>query len=86
MAYYYRVNNKFEKDDRLEITLPTAEFDVVFNGTDRIETPIGELDAYVFTSEPPKFELWLSTDGRYIPLKIKHPGTLGYSLVIESID
>lgn len=85
LAYYYRVNNRFEKEDRLKITLPTAEFDVIFDGTEKIETPIGELDAYVFRSDPPKFELWLSTDGKYIPLKIKNPGTLGYSLVIDSI-
>ena len=86
LAYYCRVKEDFNKGDRFKITLPTLDFEVIFTGLETIETKLGEYRAYAFTSEPPKFNLWLSADENRIPLKIKHPGTFGYSLVIKSID
>ncbi|MBU1147312.1 MAG: DUF3108 domain-containing protein, partial [Candidatus Omnitrophica bacterium] len=86
LAYYYRVNNTFNKGDKFNITLPTFDFEVTFNGIEAVKTPLGEFQAYTFTSDPPKFKLWLSLDERKIPLKIENPSMLGYSLVIRSID
>jgi len=86
LAYFYRVKKAFNENERTKIALPTVDFDVMFSGIEAIKTPMGEYRAYVFTSEPPRFRLWLSADEKRIPLKIKNPGTLGYSLVIRSID
>ena len=86
LTYYCRIQPDFSKVDRLKITLPTADFEVMFDGIETIETPMGEYRAYAFTSEPPEFKFWLGTDKDRIPLKIHNPGKLGYSLIIESID
>jgi hypothetical protein len=86
LTYYYRSLKDFIPGERFKIALPTVDFEVIFKGIETIDTPCGEYSAYAFTSEPPRFKLWLSTDERRIPLKIENPGTLGYSLVIEAIE
>ena len=86
LVYYCRAMESFNKNEPIRINLPTAEFDVLYKGIEAVDTPIGEFQAHSFTSDPPKFKLWLSTDERRIPLKIKNPGTLGYTLVIKAID
>ena len=86
LTYYYRTQRDFKDGDRFKVTLPTADFEVMFSGIETIETPMGEYRAYAFTSEPPKFKFWLSTDKDRIPLKIHNPGKLGYSLILKSID
>ncbi|MBU1853658.1 MAG: DUF3108 domain-containing protein [Candidatus Omnitrophica bacterium] len=86
LTYYYRVRENFNKDEKAKITLPTVDFEVMYNGIETIETPMGEQRAYAFTSEPPKFKFWLSADERKIPLKIDNPAVAGYSLIIKSID
>jgi len=86
LAYYYRLKEVFDKNEKVRINLPTTEFEVMFKGIEMLKTPLGEYSAYVFTSDPPKFKLWLSADEKRIPLKIENPGTLGYSLVIKSIE
>lgn len=85
LSYYCRSLENLNKADRFKINLPNAEFDVFYNGIEKIETPLGEFETHAFTSEPPKFKLWLSTDEKRIPLQIKNPGKLGYSLVIKEI-
>lgn len=86
LAYYYRTQDTFNKGDKFDISLPTFDFEVTFNGIEEIKTPLGKFQAYAFTSDPPKFRLWLSADEKRIPLKIHNPSVLGYSLVIKSID
>ncbi|MBU4343122.1 MAG: DUF3108 domain-containing protein [Candidatus Omnitrophica bacterium] len=86
LVYYCRTIERFDKNKPIKINLPTTEFDVLYKGIETIDTPIGEFQAHSFTSNPPKFKLWLSADDRRIPLKIKNPGTLGYTLVIKSIE
>lgn len=86
LAYHYRTKKDFSASDRFKIALPTADFEVMFDGIEVIDTPLGEYRAYAFTSEPPRFRLWLSADQRKLPLKIENPSTLGYSLLIKSAD
>jgi hypothetical protein len=86
LVYYYRAKRNLDTNERFKVNLPTLNFEVMFSGTETLKTALGEYEAYVFTSDPPKFKLWLSADEKKIPLKIKNPGTLGYSLVIKSID
>ncbi|MBU1006013.1 MAG: DUF3108 domain-containing protein [Candidatus Omnitrophica bacterium] len=86
LPYYYRSKESFSESEKLKINLPTMDFEVMFDGVETVRTPLGEYKAYVFTSDPPKFKLWLSADERRIPLKIKNPDALGYSLIIEDIN
>jgi len=86
LSYYYRTHDRFSKGDRFKVTLPTIDLDVIFNGIETLDTSIGTYQAYTFTSNPPKFKLWLSSDEKRIPLKIENPGTLGYSLEIKSME
>jgi hypothetical protein len=86
LIYSYRAKKDFGNNEKFKVSLPTLDFEVIYSGIEDIDTPLGKYDAYVFTSDPPKFKLWLSADEKKIPLKIKNPGTLGYSLVIKSID
>ena len=86
LSYYYRAKESFDENERIKVSLPTMDFEVMFKGMETIETPLGEYESYAFMSDPPKFKLWLSTDKKRIPLKIKNPGTLGYSLVLKSFD
>ena len=86
LVYYCRAREHFNKNEPIKINLPTAGFDVLYKGIETIDTPIGKFQAHSFTSDPPKFKLWLSADDKRIPLKIKNPGTLGYTLVIKAID
>lgn len=86
LAYYYRTKKDFSKSERFKVNLPTAEFELVFKGKELVETPLGKYTAYIFTSNPEKFNLWLSADERRIPLKIQNLGALGYSLVIKAVD
>ncbi len=86
LVYYYRAKKNFEEREKIKINLPTFDFEVAFSGIETVKTKLGEHRAYVFTSDPPKFKFWLSADEKRIPLKIKNPGSLGYSLILKSID
>lgn len=86
LVYYYRMQKVFHEEDVLAVNLPLVDFKIIYSGIETIDTSIGEYRAHAFTSEPAKFKLWLSADERRIPLKIENPGTLGYSLVIKSVD
>jgi len=86
LTYYYRMRGGFSKNDTLAANLPLVDFKIIYSGIETIDTPIGEYRAHAFTSDPAKFKLWLSADEKRIPLKMENPGTLGYSLVIKSLD
>ncbi len=86
LVYYYRMKEGFDKNDKYQITLPTINFEVTYEGIETIETPLGEHKAHAFTSNPEKFKLWLSTDEKRLPLKIGNPSVIGYSLVLRQIE
>jgi hypothetical protein len=60
------------------------KFEVRLGSIREIETPAGKFKAYYFTSNPNKFEIWISKDALRLPIKIKGAGGLGYTLVMES--
>lgn len=87
LTYYYRTLDPIEADHSMEVSLPTARFQITYEGTEEIRTGIGTYQAHVFSSIPPKFKVWLSTDARRIPLKIENAGTMtGYSLILSSME
>lgn len=86
LTYYYRTMPLYDSNERRRINLPTVDFEVMYKGEENLQTPLGELGAHSFTSEPQKFKLWLSKDDKRMPLKIETPNKVGYSLVITAID
>jgi hypothetical protein len=86
LTYYYRTIKDFKKGELLNMNLPTISLDVSFHAVEEVGVPLGKFSAYVFTSNPPKFKLWLSQDEKRLPLKIENPGTLGYSLVLKEVQ
>ena len=51
---------------------------------EEIGIPAGKFKVYHFTSNPNKFEIWITQDPLRLPVKIKGAGGLGYTLVMES--
>jgi hypothetical protein len=89
LAYTYRrklLVDGISIGSSFQITLPTIDLEVKLLGKETISTKLGEIEAYVFKSQPPKFELWVAANDKAIPLKIKQPGLLGYSLVFDSVE
>lgn len=86
LIYYYRTRKAFKENERFKVTLPTVDIEVIYSGKETIKTALGEQTAHTFTSDPPKFKLWLTADEKRIPLKIEDPRMLGYSLVIKSAE
>ena len=66
----------------MNIRLP-AEFKVKLVSTEDVTVPAGKFKAYHFTSDPPKFEIWISQDNLRLPVKIKGLGGLSYTLAME---
>jgi len=60
--------------DKYKVTLVSIE---------EIEVPAGKFMTYHFTSEPHKFETWITKDDLRIPIKIKGAGGIGYTLSMK---
>jgi len=65
-----------------KIVLP-EEFIVKLDNIEEVSVPAGKFKAYHFTSEPPKFEVWISADSARLPVKIRGLGGLGYTLSMK---
>lgn len=85
LPYYCRTKPVITENQKFKVTLPTADFDMVFKGKETVRTGLGKHPAYVFTSIPSKFTFWLSADKKRLPLKIESYNVCGYALVIRSI-
>jgi len=65
------------------IRLPTQEFVITLVSIEDAMVPAGVFKSYHFQSTPRKFEIWVSTDERRIPVKIRGTGFLGYTMVMK---
>ena len=66
----------------LKVRVP-QEFTVTLSSIDDIVVPAGKFKAYHFTSEPVKFEIWISQDDRRIPIEIKELSGLNYAMKMK---
>jgi len=66
--------------------LPSQEFRIKLVSIEDLKLSSGSFEAYRFESVPKKFEIWVSTDKRRIPLKIKDNGKLGYTFVMREYN
>ena len=63
----------------LDVRLPD-EFKVTLTSIEEVVVPAGTFETYHFTSQPEKFEIWITTDSLRIPVKIKGCGGMNYTL------
>lgn len=66
--------------------LPQQNFAINLTGVEEVAVPAGTFTAYHFESVPRKFEIWITTDQRRIPVKLIGSGALGYSLLMKKYD
>jgi len=79
LPFYLRRVENLAPGWTYEIRLPDV-YKVSLASLDDIEVAGKKYKAYHFTSEPRKFEIWISSDADRIPLVIKGVGGLGYTL------
>lgn len=65
------------------VQLPGQAYKIILDSVEELKLPAGKFEAYHFVSQPPHFQIWVSTDSRRIPLKIKGAGVLRYTLVFK---
>jgi len=86
LTYLYRAKSDIANIDTYKVILPTTDFDVVMNGTEKLMTCFGERDAYVFKGDPPNFTFWLSADESRIPLKMVSHTIFDYTFILNSVN
>ena len=59
------------------------QFKISLVGVEKLKIPAGEFEAFRFESAPKKFSIWITTDKRRIPIKIKDSGIFGYTLTMK---
>lgn len=62
---------------------PTQEFKIKLVSIEDVKVPAGIFNSFRFESTPKRFEIWITTDERRIPVKIKGSQGLGYTLVMK---
>ncbi len=81
--FYLRAIPKLELGQSFEARFPEV-FKISLVSIDEIEVPAGKFKAYHFTSQPHKFEIWISQDKDRIPLKIQDTAGLGYTMLLKN--
>ncbi len=82
LPYYVRTVPGLKEGWRMDVQLPTQSFTVSLDSIEEVKVPAGIFKAYHFTSEPRKFEIWISADEKRIPLKLKGTSSAGYTLLL----
>ena len=83
LPFYVRMMPRLSVGWSMRATLPNQSFQIKLVSIEDVTVPAGTFSAYYFSSEPAKFEIWVSADSRRIPLKIKGAGLMGYTLVLR---
>ena len=83
LPFYLRTIPKLELGWSFQSRFPEV-FKISLVSIDDIEVPAGKFKAYHFTSQPNKFEIWISQDQDRIPIKIKETTGLGYTMVLKN--
>ncbi len=83
LPFYLRTVDTLEPGWSFIIRLPDT-YKISLVSIDEIRVPAGKFKAYHFTSQPHKFEIWVSQDADRLPLKIKDTGEYGYTMVMKN--
>jgi len=83
LPFYLRTVDVLEPGWFFTIHLPNT-YKISLVSIDEIVVPAGRFKAYHFSSQPHKFEIWISQDVYRLPLKIKDTGGYGYTMVMKN--
>ncbi len=86
LPFYVRRMPKLDMGWTLMAQLPTQQFLIKLVSIEEVRVPAGKFRCYHFESSPKKFEIWVSTDKRRIPVKIRGLGALGYTMVMREYN
>lgn len=85
LGFYLRRITNLNPGWSLEVRFPNT-FTIKLAAIEEINVPAGTFKAYHFTSEPAKFEIWVSADQLRIPLKIKGQDNFSYTMLMQKRD
>lgn len=83
LPFYVRRMDKLEVGWSMKANLPNQQFEIKLVAIEEVKVPAGSFRAYRFESVPPRFEIWITSDERKIPIMIKGAGALGYTLLMK---
>ena len=83
LPFYLRTIDVLELGWSSTIYLPDT-YKISLVSIEEIEVPAGKFKAYHFSSQPQKFEIWISQDPERLPLKIKDTQGYGYTMIMKS--
>ncbi len=67
----------------MEAQLPQQQFKIKLAGIETVRVPAGSFECYHFTSEPARFDIWITKDESRIPVKIRGSSGFGYTLLMK---
>jgi hypothetical protein len=82
LPFYLRGVNDLNIGWEIKVRVPD-EFTIRLESIEQIEVPAGKFMAYHFTSIPEKIEIWISKDDLRLPIKIKGPGDIKYTMTMK---
>ncbi len=83
LPHFVRRAAKLDIGETLIANLPTSRYEIKLVSLENITVPAGTFESYHFESTPKRIEIWISADGRKIPVKIQTTATLGYVMVLR---
>ena len=85
LPQYVRFIGMLDENKPIPANFPTRSYSIEFAGKEEIEVPAGKFKTYHFKSVPSQINIWISQDGRKIPVKIEGNGALGigYTMVLK---
>jgi hypothetical protein len=82
LPFYLRGVNDLNIGWEIKVRVPD-EFTIRLGSIEEIEVPAGKFMAYHFSSIPEKIEIWISKDDLRLPIKIKGPGDIKYTMTMK---
>jgi hypothetical protein len=86
LPFFVRLIPNFAPGWSMKIQLPTQSFEIRFSGTEQVKTSLGKYKCYRFDSVPKRFEIWITSDERRIPVKIRGSDGIGYTMLLREYN
>jgi hypothetical protein len=83
LPYCVRKDEKLAIGWKIPINLPRQQFTLEVVRAEDVSVPAGTFHAYYLKSDPERFEIWITTDARRIPVRIKGSGAIGYTMMMR---
>ncbi len=83
LPYFVRKISDLDVGWKFLINLPTQQFTLQVLRVEKVTVPAGTFDAYYLTSDPERFEIWITADARRIPVRIRGSGAVGYTMLMR---